>query len=399
MNNLSRYIKAKAPSSGGSTSGWTRNPDWLELPELSAGDNRAVGLFAVYEDNPTNSLRVQISNGPHTLYWGDGTSQTTLNLVTYQKDYDFASLSGAVYVDEYGRNYKQVIVDLQCAGTCTTVLWDRATAGLQYPTGWLDVACAVEDVQSFYVAQQRKSPWLQRLRFIDSDILNTNSVYQYLSDLRVLDFNQDSWRTSLGNYQSTFIGLGNARKLDNAPIDLISNSTTQLNSTFQQSQLTEFGNITATAATTTNSTFSLNYNIERIGAVNLPATTSLTSFCNSCFNLFSIGQITTSSSLSSLNSSFVNCWRLTGVTISDCSGVSNTSNTFLNCRNLQNLILSGLTVGVSVVNANLGADAIDNFFTSLGTASGSQTVNVSGNVGAATCDTSIATSKGWTVVT
>ena len=37
-------------------------------------------------------------------------------------------------------------------------------------------------------------------------------------------------------------------------------------------------------------------------------------------------------------------------------------------------------------------------FTSLGTASGSQTITITGNPGSATCNTFIATSKGYTVV-
>ena len=46
----------------------------------------------------------------------------------------------------------------------------------------------------------------------------------------------------------------------------------------------------------------------------------------------------------------------------------------------------------------MGATALNAMFTSLGTANGSQTITVTGNPGAATCDTSIATNKGFTVV-
>jgi len=46
----------------------------------------------------------------------------------------------------------------------------------------------------------------------------------------------------------------------------------------------------------------------------------------------------------------------------------------------------------------MSATAIDALFTSLGTASGSQTINVRRNSGSATCTTSIATVKGYTVV-
>jgi hypothetical protein len=63
------------------------------------------------------------------------------------------------------------------------------------------------------------------------------------------------------------------------------------------------------------------------------------------------------------------------------------------------LILSGLTVGINISYGKMDTDALDNFFTALGTANGAQTITVTGNPGAATCDTSIATNKGWTVTT
>ena len=43
-------------------------------------------------------------------------------------------------------------------------------------------------------------------------------------------------------------------------------------------------------------------------------------------------------------------------------------------------------------------EVLDELFESLATVSG-KTIDVSGTVGASTCDTTIATSKGWTVTT
>lgn len=46
----------------------------------------------------------------------------------------------------------------------------------------------------------------------------------------------------------------------------------------------------------------------------------------------------------------------------------------------------------------LNSDQLNNVFTNLGTAAGVQTITITGNPGAATCNTAIATAKGWTVV-
>ena len=87
----------------------------------------------------------------------------------------------------------------------------------------------------------------------------------------------------------------------------------------------------------------------------------------------------------------------------DCSSVTSTTNfVYIGATSysqLQRVILTGLTVGIDLSNQVLSATAIDAFFAALGTASGAQTITVTGNPGAATCTTSIATGKGFTVVT
>jgi hypothetical protein len=71
---------------------------------------------------------------------------------------------------------------------------------------------------------------------------------------------------------------------------------------------------------------------------------------------------------------------------------------FNTSRALKRLILTGLTRAVNISNQNHNASSLNAFFTSLGTASGTQNVTITGNPGAATCNQSIATAKGWTVI-
>jgi hypothetical protein len=67
--------------------------------------------------------------------------------------------------------------------------------------------------------------------------------------------------------------------------------------------------------------------------------------------------------------------------------------------NLEEMIVPGLQIGFTIANSNMGATALRcNVYISLGTANGSQTITITGNPGAATCTTSIATNKGFTVV-
>ena len=79
--------------------------------------------------------------------------------------------------------------------------------------------------------------------------------------------------------------------------------------------------------------------------------------------------------------------------------VTNLTGAFNNMRNLQRMKATGIKATVDFSSCgSLSADAIDEIFTNLATVS-SGTINVSNNNGSSSCTTSIATTKGWTVVT
>ena len=59
-------------------------------------------------------------------------------------------------------------------------------------------------------------------------------------------------------------------------------------------------------------------------------------------------------------------------------------------------MLTPLKYTFSVANAKMSANALNEMFSILPTVTG-KTVTITGNYGASTCDTSIATAKGWTV--
>jgi hypothetical protein len=78
---------------------------------------------------------------------------------------------------------------------------------------------------------------------------------------------------------------------------------------------------------------------------------------------------------------------------------TNLTNAFNNMRNLQRMKATGIKASVDFSSCgSLSADAIDEIFTNLATVS-SGNINVSNNNGSATCTTSIAQNKGWTVTT
>jgi len=91
---------------------------------------------------------------------------------------------------------------------------------------------------------------------------------------------------------------------------------------------------------------------------------------------------------------FKNCQFLKHV---NCTG--STLQQLLNAQDLINLENSGTTVACDLSYHPLEAVAINQFFTDLPPTTKTATLRFIGNTGSATCDTTIATNKGYTVVT
>jgi hypothetical protein len=70
---------------------------------------------------------------------------------------------------------------------------------------------------------------------------------------------------------------------------------------------------------------------------------------------------------------------------------------FSACASLARGALSGTTRAISYSGCKLSAAELNEIYTNLGTASGAQTITVTGNYGTASDNPTIATAKGWTV--
>jgi hypothetical protein len=154
---------------------------------------------------------------------------------------------------------------------------------------------------------------------------------------------------------------------------------------------------------------------------------SLTSFVNLFYGLFFVESIliSFSTNVNNISGMFTNCYSLKYPPLFDTSKVTTIStlfratawvhgvitvpaydlslctaysSTFAGAYNLERFMATGITRGISFVDCNLSATAINEIFTNLGTAAGTQTITVTGNRGAASCTPSIATAKGWTVI-
>ena len=391
MSNFSRYIKAQAASTPSNE--WVRNPDWIAIPDITNGDNKMYGVMAVYE-NETNELTLRFGGGSCTIDWGDGTSTTTSNLVLYTNTYDYATTTTPSITDADGKNYKTILFEVNFSGTTTSIYLDRTSGQGGYDTKLLDLSIDCITANVIRYTNVKVSTKLERLRVYNHIVNNLNTTDRFLRSIRVFQYDVPL----TGNYQNSFQYMGNALAPDGTPIDFTNSITSQANSTFTYATIQQIGNLSFSNATQLTGTFSLCTALTDVGTINVPSNTTFSSFFNNCISLKNVGTISTTSSLTSIRQMFLSCVSLLGVEITNCSGITDTVNAFYLCYNLRSLILTDITVGFDIRYSMLEADALDALFTSLGTANGSQTITITNNPGAATCDTTIATNKGYTIV-
>lgn len=157
-------------------------------------------------------------------------------------------------------------------------------------------------------------------------------------------------------------------------------------------------------ATNTSNMFRFCRALERVPNVfNTGATlTTANAMFYECYSLTNCPEINVSN-VTNMSEFFYNCRaikEIPGITLS--SAANNYTNTFFQNWNLSECGLSGFSgANVSFASCSLGATALNNIYTNLGTVgasgAGARTITVSGNWGTANDNPSIATAKGWAV--
>ena len=165
--------------------------------------------------------------------------------------------------------------------------------------------------------------------------------------------------------------------------------------------------------------------LEHCTICDLPKCTDLSQAFRNCVSLKEVivGDMT---SLVSVYFLFTGCSAVNYISIGNCPILWNAATVFNGCQalirvelgqtpllrdftnvqamyNLRALVFDGCNFAagaaapIAINFSGLDAAALNDLFTSLDTVTG-KTITVTGSVGASSCDTSIATSKGWTVV-
>jgi surface protein len=385
------YIKA-----GGTTAtGWQRPSDWIAIPSIAPGEQVFYGLMAVYNVIGGNRVAFTFA-GNYTVDWGDGTPlENVLSGVKAQHSYDYSTVSNPT-----SEGWRQALIKVIPTGAANITRVDLQQTSTGIAVGknsqFMDIVMSVPNVTGastnlvigtgttvFHRVVERI--WIKEIGAIN----NMTTMFQNCTSLQSVPLFNTASVTNMG---SMFL---NCYSLQSVPL-------------FDTSNVVGMGLM-----------FSGCYSLQSVPLFNTASVTTMSSMFNGCLSLQSVPLFNTAS-VTNMQDMFRSCSSIQNIPLFNTANVTNMTTMFqqanslailnLNMANvtslsfmfstvvtLQKFTATGLTRGISVANNLMSATEINNFFTSLGTASGAQTIVVTGNPGAATCNVSIATVKGFTV--
>ena len=331
-----RYVGQADPSP------WVRPADWLPLTDPSPTDQRIVGLYRI--NSELNWFACMIS-GAFRVDFGDGAGwQNYTSGATASKILDWSDYAGT----DTSEGFRQAIITIEPQPgndlTSVQLAIKHPSSTVAYSTGWLDMRMALPLATNLRIVGDSPSCWHRNLEHFASVGTFTPAAYAFRECSRLASVSVGD-TSNMTSFQGMF---QNCYSLQSAPALNTANGTNF------------------------NGMFYGCYSLQSVPALNTAAGTNFTSMFQGCSSLQQVPLLNTAAG-------------------------TNFTSMFQGCFSLQQSDITGTTYTISYASANLSAAALNNIYTNLGTASGAQTITVTGNWGTAGDDPSIATAKGWTV--
>lgn len=401
---------------GSTPTTWQRPSDWLEIDSLvTSSDTRWVGLMAVYDEtvatNPQNYITF-ISTQPYTVNV-DGVTTNYGTNVRAELQINWANISSSTTTTE---GFRQTILQVYpqtppWTGTfyCS---YTRATLPTQAVSQLLDIKSSMPDIANYFqnAFNNVMTTHLKKSVHLHSVPASINARYQSTQVEQITDdfsdnttllntFNFCSGRLDIPSFTTvatsfaTFASYSNLKSVGNITAD----SCTATTNAFFGTKIETIGSITMDAAGASNSNFvASNSQLTSIGTVTMISASSLNSSFYDNPKLEELN-IISGASLANIGAICIRNYRMHTLTISDCSGITTTTTFINNCVSLHTLTLTGITRGFTVPPCNMNEQSFIDLFNSLGTASGAQTIVITGNITLLASTLLIATGKGYTV--
>ena len=354
-----------------SAAGYTPPVDWgweAAAATIADTDDAFLGGYAILAGIDNEVAIKFIFAGTGTVDWGDGSApEVCTNNVTILHTFNYAGVTSAVT----SRGFKLPKIIFRSTGEFRGIqMMEHPNSQIYQAKPFIAIKIRSQFVTPFgYGFSNDDAQMLEIL-----DLGNTNVQLSYMlynhKGIKKLNFNLG---TNISGALMSY--LGGAVEVDWNSLDW--SNFNNLNSMFAFSNRGEA------------------YCLD----ISLPNCVSIASAFRQSGNFISI-ILRDTADIQTINAAIYNSPVLY-FEMDDCSAVTDTVDFVYTAgiyQKLRGLILKGLTVGINLTNQKLTATALNNFFDGLGTANGAQTITITGCLGAGTCDTTIATNKGFTVV-
>jgi len=233
---------------------------------------------------------------------------------------------------------------------------------------------------------------------------NIQSCYRAFYGCEVLQDIDISMLTKITSAEAMFLNCVSLRTVKMADFPYLTTTLNMFSACYALTEITT-GNcnlLTNTTAMFTNCRSLYYANINGLSKAN-----NAYSMFNACYNLVNLvsEQFAKDATALSADNMFNSCERLKVINLSSAKlsklGIFGSPYYIQTPIETININASSLFAGgspqIQIQNTAMTATNLNTFFTSLPTVTG-KTINITGTLGAATCDRTIATSKGWTVV-
>jgi hypothetical protein len=354
-----------------SAGGWQRPSYWRTLPTLTAASEAGYILLFVYE-NRLNQFTLQIPHG--AVDWGDGTTSSPSGAVK-TKTYTYSTIAQTVFVDPItGENYKQVIIGITRTGAAITYV-DFTVAAATLPN--IAPQFAVDYNLSFPNCTelilggvfQREPRYAQILKIWALGTLGGNLRIFNAVNLKILQFPT----TFSGNFNGRFAARIGAVDFPDF------NTGTAINcyQLVSAAYILSHGNLIANSATSLGYYANSCPLLSRFGSVTANICTTINNAWEGCSAMTSIGLLTIPL-CTDYSSAFGECNSLLAIRVANAAACTNTANMIIRCYSLQVLDMPNLTRGVNLTNTSMGNYGMNIFANGIGTASGVQTITITG---------------------
>lgn len=371
INELEEYIDTE----------WVRNPSWLTLPEVSASEQKFVGLYSVTPDSSFATVQC-FTSGQYAVNWGDGLVEvfTSGSIAYHMYDYNSATLIGTEAPVSFSSTTSTVERNNHGYPNDYEIVFDGASGTPEVTAGYRYYVVN-KTVNSFQISLTKNgtpltftvdgSGWILPYRQSIVTVTPSGGNITYLTLLA--KHNQ----TGLNNQYVTGWRDINVSLPNTNTLAISTNSPTIYQSNLERINIVNFGNVTSTSymfyecralrsvkisdtSKVTNMTgmfYGCN-SIKNIPMMNTANVTDITNMFYNCSSVKSIPPLNTAK-VTNMISTFYNCTSLEMLPFLNTGAVINLTNTFIYCSSLKTLPLFDFKNVTTMSNTFNGCSSLE----------------------------------------